>query len=159
VIQSAIETGRGQITGQFELREAFELANVLENPLKVPLIVEEERTVDPSLGKDAIASGIIASIIAAVATFLFMLVFYFGLGLVANLALAMNVVLLMGALCALGSTLTMPGIAGIALTIGMAVDANVLTYERTRGSGGRKSRGRHRGLQQGVGTPDSNLRP
>jgi len=132
VIQSAIETGRGQITGQFELREAFELANVLENPLKVTLSVEEERMVDPSLGKDAIASGVMASIVAAVATFLFMLVFYFGLGLVANLALVMNVVLLMGALCALGSTLTMPGIAGIALTIGMAVDANVLIYERMR---------------------------
>jgi SecD/SecF fusion protein len=132
VIQSAIETGRGQITGQFDLREAFELSNVLENPLKVPLQIEEERTVDPSLGKDAIASGVIASMVAAVATFLFMLVFYFGLGLVANLALVLNVVLLMGAMCALGSTLTMPGIAGIALTIGMAVDANVLIYERMR---------------------------
>lgn len=132
VIQSAIENGRGQITGQFDLREAFELSNVLENPLKVPLAIEEERTVDPSLGRDAIASGVTASIIAAVATFLFMLLFYFGLGLVANMALVLNVVLLMGALCALGSTLTMPGIAGIALTIGMAVDANVLIYERMR---------------------------
>ena len=132
VIQSAIESGRGQITGQFDLREAFELSNVLENPLKVPLLIEEERTVDPSLGKDSIRSGIIASLIAAVLTFIFMLVFYFGLGLVANLALAMNVILLMGALCALSSTLTMPGIAGIALTIGMAVDANVLIYERMR---------------------------
>jgi len=132
VIQSAIETGRGQITGQFDLREAFELANVLENPLKVPLVIEEERTVDPSLGRDSIRSGIIASVVAAAATFTFMLIFYFGLGLVANLALAMNVILLMGALCTLGSTLTMPGIAGIALTIGMAVDANVLIYERMR---------------------------
>jgi SecD/SecF fusion protein len=131
-IDSAIETGRGQITGQFDLREAFELSNVLENPLKVPLTIEEERTVDPSLGIDSIKSGVTASIIAAVATFIFMLVFYFGLGLVANLALGMNVLLLMGALCALDSTLTMPGIAGIALAIGMAVDANVLIYERMR---------------------------
>ena len=132
VIQSAIETGRGQITGRFDTREAFELQNVLQNPLKAPLHIIEERTVDPSLGRDSITSGVIASVIGAVGTFLFMLVFYFGLGLVANLALALNVVLLMGALCALGSTLTMPGIAGIALTIGMAVDANVLIYERMR---------------------------
>jgi SecD/SecF fusion protein len=132
VIQGPIPNGRGQITGQFDEREAWELANVLENPLRVPLEIEEERTVDPSLGHDSIRSGVVASVIAAVATFIFMLCFYFGLGLVANLALAMNVILLMGALCAMGSTLTMPGIAGIALTIGMAVDANVLIYERMR---------------------------
>ena len=131
-IQSPIETGRGQITGSFDVREAFELANVLQNPLKAPLHLLEERTVDPTLGKDSITSGITASIIAAVATFVFMLVFYFASGLVANLALALNVLILMGAMCALGSTLTMPGIAGIALTIGMAVDANVLIYERMR---------------------------
>lgn len=131
-IQSPIETGRGQITGSFDLREAFELANVLQNPLKAPLHLLEERTVDPTLGKDSITSGVTASIIAAVATFAFMLIFYFASGLVANLALALNVLILMGAMCALGSTLTMPGIAGIALTIGMAVDANVLIYERMR---------------------------
>lgn len=131
-IQSPIETGHGQITGSFDLREAFELANVLQNPLKAPLHLLEERTVDPTLGKDSITSGITASIIAAVATFVFILVFYFASGLVANLALALNVLILMGAMCALGSTLTMPGIAGIALTIGMAVDANVLIYERMR---------------------------
>lgn len=131
-IQSPIETGRGQITGSFDLREAFELANVLQNPLKAPLHLLEERAVDPSLGRDSITSGVTASIVAAIGTFVFMLIFYFASGLVANLALILNVLLLMGAMCALGSTLTMPGIAGIALTIGMAVDANVLIYERMR---------------------------
>ncbi len=132
VIKSPIETGSGVIEGSYTDREARALASVLENPLKAPLSIVEERTVDPSLGKDAIKSGIVASIVAAAATFIFMLVFYFGLGLVANIALALNVILLMGALCALNSTLTMPGIAGIALAIGMAVDANVLIYERMR---------------------------
>ena len=132
VINSPIVTGSGEITGSFDTREAFELANVLQNPLRAPLHLLEERAVDPTLGKDSITSGITASAIAAVCTFLFMLFFYFGLGLVANLALCLNVLILMGAMCALGSTLTMPGIAGIALTIGMAVDANVLIYERMR---------------------------
>jgi SecD/SecF fusion protein len=95
-------------------------------------MIEEERTVDPSLGKDSITSGITAAVIAAVGTVLFMLVFYFASGIVANLALLLNVIILMGAMCLLNSTLTMPGIAGIALTIGMAVDANVLIYERMR---------------------------
>jgi SecD/SecF fusion protein len=132
VIQTAIETGNGQITGMTDAREAFEVANTLENPLRAPLRIAEERTVDPSLGKDAIRSGVLASIIAAVSTFAFMLIFYLASGLVANLALGLNILILMGAMCALGSTLTMPGIAGIALTIGMAVDANVLIYERMR---------------------------
>ena len=131
-INSAILGGSCEITGDFELREAFELANALQNPLETPVTIEEERTVDPSLGADSIASGVTASIIAAVGTFLFMMVFYLTSGLVANLALALNVVILMGAMCAIESTLTMPGIAGIALTIGMAVDANVLIYERMR---------------------------
>lgn len=132
VIRSAIETGHGEISGSFDLREAYELANVLENPLRAPLSIVEERTVDPSLGKDSIASGYTASLIAAVGTVVFILCFYFAPGLVAVSALGLNILLLMGAMCALNSTLTMPGIAGIALTIGMAVDANVLIYERMR---------------------------
>jgi SecD/SecF fusion protein len=131
-INEPIGGGNARISGQFTAEQAQELANVLENPLKAPLEFVEERTVDPSLGKDSIASGVTASIIAAVGTFVFMLVFYFGSGMVANLALALNVLLLMGAMCAINATLTMPGIAGIALTIGMAVDANVLIYERMR---------------------------
>jgi SecD/SecF fusion protein len=161
VIQGEIPSGRGQITGRFDLAEAFELANVLENPLKAPLSIVEERTVDPSLGRDSITSGVTASIIAAISTFVFMLVFYFASGLVANLALALNVLILMGAMCALGSTLTMPGIAGIALTIGMGVDANVLIYERMREelAAGKSIRGVvAAGYQKAFGTIfDSNL--
>jgi SecD/SecF fusion protein len=132
VIREPITGGRGSISGGFTLKEAQELANVLENPLEAPLKIEEERSVDPSLGRDSITSGVTASLIAAGATFAFMLVFYFGLGFVANFALLLNVLILLGTMCALDSTLTMPGIAGIALTIGMAVDANVLIYERMR---------------------------
>ena len=131
-IRTAILGGNAEITGDFEMREAFELANALQNPLEAPVRIEEERTVDPSLGRDSITSGITASIIASVGTFVFMMIFYLRSGLVANLALVLNVVILMGAMCAMGATLTMPGIAGIALTIGMAVDANVLIYERMR---------------------------
>ncbi len=132
VIRTAILGGNAEITGDFEMKEAFELANALQNPLEAPVKIEEERTVDPSLGRDSITSGITASIIASVGTFLFMMIFYLTSGLVANLALALNVVILLGAMSAMGSTLTLPGIAGIALTIGMAVDANVLIYERMR---------------------------
>ena len=132
VLREPILTGSGEISGDYTEREAFSLATVLENPLRAPLSIIEERSVNASLGVDAIKSGVTASLIAAVGTFLFMLVFYFASGLIANLALAFNILILMGAMCALGSTLTMPGIAGIALTIGMAVDANVLIYERMR---------------------------
>lgn len=132
VIRTEILGGSCEISGDFDLREANELANVLQNPLEAPVHIEEERTVDPSLGQDSIDSGFRASIIAATGTFVFMIIFYFASGLVANLALALNVFLLMGAMCAMDSTLTMPGIAGIALAVGMAVDANVLIYERMR---------------------------
>jgi SecD/SecF fusion protein len=131
-INEPILGGNCEISGDFDLREAFELANVLKNPLETPVKIEEERTVDPTLGKDSITSGMTAAAIAAVGTFLFMMVFYLTSGLVANLALGLNVLILMGAMCAMDATLTMPGIAGIALTIGMAVDANVLIYERMR---------------------------
>jgi SecD/SecF fusion protein len=131
-INEPIPGGRVQITGSFTPKEAFELATALENPLAAPLKVQEERSVDPTLGKDAIESGITASAIAAISTFIFMLVFYFASGLIANFALALNVLILMGVMASMGATLTMPGIAGIALTIGMAVDANVLIYERMR---------------------------
>jgi len=132
VIRSAILEGNGVIQGSFEEKEAFDLANVLQNPLEAPVVIIEERAVDPSLGKDSIDSGMVASAIAAIGTFLFMLVFYFFTGLVANFALVLNVIILMGFMCSMGATLTLPGIAGIALTIGMAVDANVLIYERMR---------------------------
>ena len=132
VIQSPIETGSGQITGQFDNREAFELANVLENPLRAPLHIDESREVDPTLGKDSIRSGLYAAIYGTLAVAAFMIVYYLTAGLVANIALIANIIILLGVMCSIGTTLTLPGIAGIVLTIGMAVDANVLIYERIR---------------------------
>jgi SecD/SecF fusion protein len=131
-INEPILGGNCEISGEFDLREAFDLANVLRNPLETPVKIIEERSVDPSLGADSVRSGMIASAVAAAGTFVFMMVFYLTSGLVANLALVLNVLILLGAMCAMDATLTMPGIAGIALTIGMAVDANVLIYERMR---------------------------
>ncbi|MCX8107302.1 MAG: protein translocase subunit SecD, partial [Verrucomicrobiae bacterium] len=131
-INEPILGGSCEISGDFDLREAYELANVLQNPLEAPVQLEEERSVDPSLGRDAIHSGLKASIIGTISVVVFMLVYYLFAGLVANLALLLNVVILLGVMCSLGTTLTVPGIAGIVLTIGMAVDANVLVYERVR---------------------------
>ena len=132
VIQSPIETGSGQITGQFDNKEAFELANVLENPLRAPLKIIQSREVDPTLGKDSIRSGIRAAIYGTLAVSVFMLVYYLIAGMIANVALIANIIILLGVMCSVGTTLTLPGIAGIVLTVGMAVDANVLIYERIR---------------------------
>jgi SecD/SecF fusion protein len=132
VIQTPIETGSGQITGQFDNREAFELANVLENPLRAPLHIIQSREVDPTLGKDSIRSGINAAIYGTLAVSAFMLIYYLAAGMVANVALIANIIILLGVMCSIGTTLTLPGIAGIVLTVGMAVDANVLIYERIR---------------------------
>ncbi|MBI5396181.1 MAG: protein translocase subunit SecD [Verrucomicrobia bacterium] len=131
VIRSAIY-GNGVIEGQFDIKEAYTLANTLENPLEAPAKILEERGVDPSLGRNNIESGVRASLIGAVAVLVFMIIYYWRAGIIANIALSMNILVLMGVMCTLGSTLTMPGIAGIVLTIGMAVDANVLIYERIR---------------------------
>lgn len=133
VIQQPITDGNAQISGgDMSLKEALNLSHILENPLEAPLEIEAQHGVDPSLGKDSIRSGIQASIAAAILTFVFMLIFYFFAGVVANVALLMNVIILLGVMCSFDSTLTLPGIAGIALTIGMAVDANVLIFERIR---------------------------
>ena len=132
VIQTPIETGSGQITGQFDNQEAFELANVLENPLRAPLKIVQSREVNPTLGRDSIRSGINAAIYGTLAVSAFMLVYYLIAGMVANVALIANIIILLGVMCSIGTTLTLPGIAGIVLTVGMAVDANVLIYERIR---------------------------
>lgn len=131
-INSAIEGGRGEITGDYSQQEAFQLQAVLENPLKTPLKLEASRRVDPTLGKDAIRSGVNASIYGTLAVSAFMIVYYMIAGLVANVALLANIVILIGVMCAFGTTFTLPGIAGLVLTVGMAVDANVLIYERVR---------------------------
>jgi len=132
VIRSPIETGRGQITGDFEIKEASELANALENPLRAPLKLKASHRVDPTLGKESIRSGFKAAIAGTLAVSLFMLAYYMISGMVANVALIANVIILLGVMCSVGTTLTLPGIAGIVLTVGMAVDANVLIYERIR---------------------------
>ncbi len=132
VIKTAILGGSGVIEGNFDLAEAQELANVLQNPLEAPVKIIESREVDPSLGKDTIQSGIRATIIGAIAVALFMLGYYLLAGLVANVALVFNVLIILGVMCYIRATFTLPGIAGIVLTIGMAVDANVLIFERIR---------------------------
>ncbi len=131
-INGPIPGGSGQITGDFTEKEAFDLATSLENPLQTPLRIIEERGVDPSLGSDSVRSGIRASIFGTIAVALFMAIYYLRAGLVANVALLTNIIVLLGIMCSLNVTFTLPGIAGIVLTVGMAVDANVLIYERIR---------------------------
>ena len=131
-IQSPIETGNGQITGSYTIEQAMELANVLQNPLKAPLKIVYASDVDPTLGKDSIRSGITAAIYGVVFVSGFMLVYYLFAGLAANVALVTNIIILLGVMCSVGTTFTLPGIAGAVLTVGMAVDANVLIYERIR---------------------------
>jgi len=132
VINSPITGGSGVIEGDYSQQEAFALQAVLENPLKTPLSIEASSLVDPTLGKDTIRSGIRASVYGTLAVSAFMLVYYMVAGLVANVALICNIIILIGVMCAFGTTFTLPGIAGLVLTVGMAVDANVLIYERIR---------------------------
>jgi SecD/SecF fusion protein len=132
VIQSAIETGSGQITGHYTVEQAQQLANVLQNPLRAPLKIDSSYDVDPTLGRDSIRSGIYASIVGVLLVSAFMLCYYLLAGIVANIALVTNIIILLGVMCSIGTTLTLPGIAGVVLTVGMAVDANVLIYERIR---------------------------
>ncbi|MBI4024153.1 MAG: protein translocase subunit SecD [Verrucomicrobia bacterium] len=123
---------RGQITGDFDQREAFDLANALENPLETPVKIIEERGVDASLGADSVRSGLRAGIVGFSLVVVFMLAYYLRAGFIANIALLVNVILLFGILTIFKFTLTLPGVAGIILTVGIAVDANVLIYERIR---------------------------
>jgi SecD/SecF fusion protein len=132
VIQSAIETGSGEITGHFTPEEAQQLANVLQNPLRAALKIVSSSDVSPTLGTDSIRSGIKASIYGVIFVSAFMLVYYLVAGLAANVALITNIIILLGVMCSIGATFTLPGIAGGVLTVGMAVDANVLIYERIR---------------------------
>lgn len=136
-IQSAIETGSGRITGNYSMQEAQGIANVLQNPLKAPLSIVYSSDVDPTLGKDSIRSGIQASLYSVIFVSGFMLIYYLFAGLAANVALFTNIIILLGVMCSIGTTFTLPGIAGVVLTIGMAVDANVLIYERIREESGK----------------------
>ena len=161
VINEPIRGGSGVINGDFDIKEAWELANVLENPLETPVRLLDTEEVDPSLGKDSIDSGVRSAVIGTVAVALFMLAYYMMAGVVANIALIVNIIILLGVMCSVGTTLTLPGIAGVVLTIGMAVDANVLIFERIREelAAGKSLRGAiNAGYDRAFGTIfDSNL--
>jgi preprotein translocase subunit SecD len=133
VIQAHISGGSGIITGNFTIEESTNLAVLLRaGALPAGLEFLEERTIGPELGQDSIDAGKIATIVAFVAVLVFMTLSYGLFGIFANIALMLNVALIFGALSLIGGTLTLPGIAGIVLTVGMAVDANVLVFERIR---------------------------
>lgn len=133
VIRERIGGGRASITGSFDIKEARDLAIVLRaGALPAPIKIIEERTVGPSLGRDSINQGVVSLAVGGILVVLFMAWYYRGAGILADAALILNVVFLMALLAAFGATLTLPGIAGIVLTMGMAVDANVLINERVR---------------------------
>ncbi len=133
VIQERITGGRAQITGTFSTQEANDLAIVLRaGALPAPLKIIQDLTVGPSLGQDSIEKGVKATLFAGAMVVVFMITYYRLSGVIADFALVLNLVCLMGALSALTATLTLPGIAGIVLTIGMGVDSNVLIFERIR---------------------------
>ncbi len=130
--KTGIYGGRAQITGNFDQREAKELADTLNNPLEFELELQDMKTVGGTLAKDAQAQSVNAAIVGCAFTILFALVFYRVGGLVAVLGIIVNIGVLFGVQCAIGATLTLPGIAALVLTVGMAVDSNVLVYERIR---------------------------
>lgn len=133
VIQERISGGQAQITGNFTMEEARDLAIVLRaGALPAPVNILEERTVGPSLGSDSIQQGILATLIGSLLVIVFMIVYYRLSGLVADIALVINIFLILAVLAAFRATLTLPGIAGMLLTVGVAVDANILIFERIR---------------------------
>lgn len=133
VIQEKISGGQARITGNFSTEEANDLAIALRaGALPAPVDILEERTVGPSLGTDSIRQGLLSMLVGGALVVIFMVIYYRTAGLIADVALILNIVLIAGGLAAFQATLTLPGIAGIILTIGMAVDANVLIFERIR---------------------------
>src|SRR5437764_1006728 len=133
VIQEPITGGQGQISGNFTVQQANDLAILLRaGALPAPLTIIEERTVGPGLGQDSIEKGELAAYVGSIMVIVFMLVTYRLFGVFANIAVAINVAMIFGLLSLLNATLTLPGIAGIVLTVGIAVDSNVLIYERIR---------------------------
>ena len=133
VVNSEISGGNSEISGHFTVEEATDLVNVLKSgKLPAPATIVQEQVVGPSLGAKSIKDGMISFLIAFILVLLYMVFFYQGAGLVADVALLTNVVLLFGTLASFGAVLTLPGIAGLVLTLGMAVDANVIIYERIK---------------------------
>ena len=132
-VNSEITGGSSEISGNFDMEEATDLTNVLKSgKLPAPATIVQEQVVGPSLGAESIRAGLISFIIAFLLVLLYMIIFYKGAGLVADAALLTNVLLLFGTLASFGAVLTLPGIAGLVLTLGMAVDANVIIYERIK---------------------------
>lgn len=132
-VNDEIGGGRSSISGNFEVAEAQDLANILKaGKLPAPAHIVEEAVVGPSLGKVAVTNGLISFIVAYIMVLLFMILYYNKAGYVANIALLINILFIFGVLASLGAVLTLPGIAGIVLTLGMAVDANVIIYERVK---------------------------
>jgi preprotein translocase subunit SecD len=133
VIREPITGGQGQISGSFTVQSANDLAILLRaGALPAPLTVVEERTVGPGLGQDSIEKGELAAYVGSILVIVFMLITYRLFGVFANIAVMINVAMIFGLLSLLNATLTLPGIAGIVLTVGIAVDSNVLIYERIR---------------------------
>jgi SecD/SecF fusion protein len=148
-VNDEIPSGRSSISGNFTLEEAKDLANILEaGKLPAPARIVQEEVVGPSLGREAITSGLNSFIIAFIIVLIFMVFYYARAGWVSNLALITNIFFIMGVLASLGAVLTLPGIAGIVLTIGMAVDANVIIYERIKEEI-RAGKGMHLAIQDG----------
>jgi SecD/SecF fusion protein len=131
-VKEEINSDSAQISGNFSDREAINLSNVLNNPLDLPLVIKEQHEVGPSLAQDAIDSGVKAAVIGTALVAAFMITFYTTGGLVAVASLAVNILIILGVMASIGATMTLPGLAGIVLTIGMAVDANILIFERMR---------------------------
>ncbi|SDS50865.1 protein translocase subunit SecD [Opitutus sp. GAS368] len=131
-VEKEISGGSAEISGSFTRLEAQDLSTVLNNPLDLPLQIKEQYEVGPSLATDAISSGVRATIIGTAAVAAFMITFYATGGLVAVASLVVNITIILGVMASIGATMTLPGLAGIVLTIGMAVDANILIFERMR---------------------------
>ncbi|OIO60298.1 MAG: protein translocase subunit SecDF [Verrucomicrobia bacterium CG_4_10_14_3_um_filter_43_23] len=131
-VTESIPGGHARISGQFSQRDALELANVLNNPLEFELTLTEMSEIGPSLADDARNSSINAALLGAALVILFMIVYYNGAGFVSVIAVLLNVIVVLGVLASLDATLTLPGVAALVLTVGMAVDANILIYERIR---------------------------
>jgi SecD/SecF fusion protein len=131
-VKEAIRSTSAQITGSFSREEALELSSVLNNPLEFPLITQDVTSVGPTLAKDAQSKSVVASLVAIGLVILFMVGFYVWGGFIAILGMVLNLLMILGALAFLGATITLPGVAALVLTLGMAVDANILIFERVR---------------------------
>ncbi|MGH6991349.1 MAG: protein translocase subunit SecF, partial [Stellaceae bacterium] len=131
-VKQEIDGDSAVIEGSFTDRQAIDLSNVLNNPLDLPLIVKDQYEIGPSLAEDAVKSGFRAAVVGTAAVCGFMIIFYISGGIVAVATLGLNLLIILGTMASFGATMTLPGLAGIVLTVGMAVDANIIIFERIR---------------------------